>query len=69
MTTERSPSDPDEAASAWVYSDVMQPLDVRIRVEVRRQLRAAWLGNFVSCVLGVVLGVAVVLLAQKVGMR
>lgn len=69
MTTRRSQSEPDDDSSTWVYSDVMQPLDVRIRVEVRRQLRAAWLGNFVSCVLGVVLGVAVVLLAQRVGMR
>ena len=69
MTTHRSASEPDADVATWVYSDVMQPLDVRIRLEVRRQLRAAWLGNFVSCVLGVVVGVAVVLLAQEYGAR
>ena len=79
MTTLRSPPDESEpydwgaveGMSVHVDFSRLSPdgIAASVRAEVRKQLRAAWLGNFVSCVLGVVLGVAVVLLAQKYGAR
>lgn len=71
MTTERSPSEPDTDPSAWVYSDVMQPLDVRIRTEVTRQLNATvrvfYATMFAVACGGTVAAALVMLLLRKMG--